>query len=82
MVLDVGQILDVLVVSNLREKNINFIKCQSSWLKPLQFYMIMGVLKTLRQILGFADDVDVLGRAIIEVKEVFVQLDAAATKAG
>jgi hypothetical protein len=39
-------------------------------------------INTSRQILGFAEDVDVLGRAIIEVKEAFVQIDTAAAKEG
>jgi hypothetical protein len=38
------------------------------------------LINTSWQILGFADDVDVLGRAILEVKQAFVQIDAAAAK--
>lgn len=40
------------------------------------------LLNTSRQILGFADDVDVLGRAVLEIKEAFLQIDSAASKVG
>jgi hypothetical protein len=40
------------------------------------------LINTSRQILGFTDDVDVLGKAILEVKEAFVQIDTAPAKVG
>lgn len=40
------------------------------------------LMNTSRQILGFADDLDLLGRGVIAVKEVFVQLERAAAIVG